>query len=170
MHKEHEWIEYGGFWMGHLVQHATQLHNNRIISAVTRELMVSNTSPSCYQMVLWFTFTDSALYHASGVDAQISSISDRNGNTMMVFADSAYGLHPHLIAMFKNSNKTAAQIAFNTNMSSVWQCVEWGFGKLKKQFAFLQFDKNLKVLLQPVPEYFKAAVLLCNVHTCLYGS
>jgi hypothetical protein len=37
-------------------------------------------------------------------------------------------------------------------------------------FAFLDFKKNLKVLLQPVAKYYIVASLLINCHTCLYGS
>ena len=35
--------------------------------------------------------------------------------------------------------------------------MEWGFGKISQLFAYLDFKKNLKLLL-------------INCHTCLYGS
>ncbi len=113
---------------------------------------------------------DSALYHTSQIANQLINVRDRQGNVMQIFADSAYGLQPFLITSFKNANKTPAQLAFNANMNSVRQCVEWGFGKLTKTFTFLYFKKNLKVLLQLVPSYYRVTVLLCNAHTCLYGS
>lgn len=94
---------------------------------------------------------DSVLYHANQIAAQLSQVYDRQGVIMQIFADSAYGIQPYLITSYKNVNKTPVQIAFNANMNSVHQCVEWGFGKLTKIFAFLDFDKKLKVLLQPVP-------------------
>lgn len=48
--------------------------------------------------------------------------------------------------------------------------VEWGFQKVISEFAFLDFKKNLKLLLQDVELMYKAGVLLINCHTCLYGS
>lgn len=48
--------------------------------------------------------------------------------------------------------------------------VEWGFGKICQTFAFLDFKKNLKLLLQPIGRYYLVAAILINCHTCLYGS
>ena len=55
-------------------------------------------------------------------------------------------------------------------MSKVRVSVEWGFGKICQYFAFLDFKKNLKVLLQPVAKYYAVGALMTNCHTCLYGS
>ena len=53
-------------------------------------------------------------------------------------------------------------------MSAVRTSVEWGYGKIVKYFAFLDFSKNLKVLLQPVGiKLYIVAALLANCHTCL---
>jgi hypothetical protein len=59
---------------------------------------------------------------------------------------------------------------FNTPMSQVRESVEWGFGKIIQNFAFLDFKKNLKILMQPVAKYYLVATILTNCHTCLYGS
>ena len=48
--------------------------------------------------------------------------------------------------------------------------VEWAFGKVVQYFAFLDFRKNLKVLLQPIGKYYIVGVILANCRTCLYGS
>lgn len=55
-------------------------------------------------------------------------------------------------------------------MSSVRECVEWGFGKVVSTFAFIDFKKNLRIYLQPVGKMYFTVVLLTNCHTCLYGS
>ncbi|KAJ8909282.1 hypothetical protein NQ315_003525 [Exocentrus adspersus] len=47
--------------------------------------------------------------------------------------------------------------------------VEWGFSKIISQFAFIDFKKNQKLLLQNLDTLYKVAVLLTNAHTCLYG-
>lgn len=65
---------------------------------------------------------------------------------------------------------TPEQVAFNRAMSSVRQAVEWGFGKVIIEFAFLDFRKNQKLLLQHVGQMYKVGVILTNCHTCLYGS
>lgn len=64
---------------------------------------------------------------------------------------------------------TPEQQQFNLQMSTVRQAVEWGFGKVVQLFAFLDFKKNQKLLLQDISNMYNAAVLLSNCHTCLYG-
>lgn len=54
-------------------------------------------------------------------------------------------------------------------MSKVREAVEWGFGETLRQFAFLDFSKNLKILLQPVGIYYMTAILLCNAHTICHS-
>lgn len=58
----------------------------------------------------------------------------------------------------------------NKQMAKMRQCVEWGFGKLVAQYAFLDFKKNLKIYMQPVGKIMVVGVLLCNCHTCLHSS
>ena len=48
--------------------------------------------------------------------------------------------------------------------------MEWAFGKIIQFFAYLDFKKNNKILLQPVGKYYLVATILANCHTCLYGS
>lgn len=59
---------------------------------------------------------------------------------------------------------------FYTAMSRCRMCVEWGFGKVFNIFAFLDFDKNMRLHLSPVGKYFLIAVFFTNLHTCLHGS
>ena len=75
-----------------------------------------------------------------------------------------------LISPFGRGQLTQPQIEFNKSMSAVRIAVEWNFGKVTQLFAFLDFKKNLKILLQPVGKYYFVGVLLANCHTCLYGS
>jgi len=68
----------------------------------------------------------------------------------------------------KNINRIERQ--FNNSMRKARIAVEWTFSKIVKEFAFLNFDKNLKIYLQPVGMYYLVAGILTNCHTCLYGS
>ena len=88
----------------------------------------------------------------------------------MVFGDPVYGISRHIISPFRGVNLTEQQKRFNTRMSEVRVSVEWGFGKITQHFAYLDFKRDLKVLLQPVAKYYVVGALLINCHTCLYGS
>ncbi|KAK6180681.1 hypothetical protein SNE40_008686 [Patella caerulea] len=93
-----------------------------------------------------------------------------NGQSLALYGDPAYPVRDNLLCPFKGANLTAAENNFNSQMSSVRECVEWEFGKIINLFAFLDFKKNLKVMLQPVAKYYLVGALISNRHTCLYGS
>ena len=113
---------------------------------------------------------DSALYFFSGLDQEISQVCDRHGNQMCIYGDSAYAARQYLLTPFKGSNLSQLETDFNGNMAKVRTCVEWGFGKICGNFAFLDFHKNLKARLQAVGKYYLVGAILTNAHTCLYGS
>lgn len=88
----------------------------------------------------------------------------------LLYGDKGYPLKPNLITPFTVNRLTPAQQQFNTKMSKLRICVEWEFGEIFEQFAFLDFKKNQKIFLQPVAKYMKVAAILKNCQTCLYGS
>ena len=59
---------------------------------------------------------------------------------------------------------------FNADMSSERVTVEWGFGKIAALWPWVDYRKNMKVLLQPVGMFLRVANVLTNMHTCMYGS
>ena len=63
---------------------------------------------------------------------------------------------------------TPNQREFNTRMSSVQESVEWGFGEAKREFPFLDFARNMRLLLSPVGIFYLVGLLLCNAHTILH--
>lgn len=96
-----------------------------------------------------------------------------NGSNFVLYGDSAYGVRELLLCPYPNTHyqvERQAQIEFNLRMSVVRQCVEWGFGKVVRDFAFLDFKKNQKLLLQDLGQMYEVGVLLSNCLTCLYGS
>lgn len=113
---------------------------------------------------------DSFMLGESGLQEQLRNIRKPNGEPYVLYGDPAYGVTNNIIAPFRGADLTAPQKQFNKGMSKVRVSVEWGFGKIAQHFAFLDFKKNLKVLLQPVAKYYIVASLLINCHTCLYGS
>lgn len=89
----------------------------------------------------------------------------------VIYGDPAYPMSELiLIKPYCSRILTEEQVAFNRAMSSVRQAVEWGFGKVIIEFAFLDFKKNQQILLQHVSQMYKTSVILTNCHTCLYGS
>ena len=93
-----------------------------------------------------------------------------NGQPYVTYGDPAYPITCIILATFRGVNLTIQEREFNRKMSKVRVNVEWGFGKICQNFAYLDFKKNLKVLLQPVGKYYLVATILINCHTCLYES
>ena len=93
---------------------------------------------------------------------------DENGEPYVIYGDPAYPIRRQLVMPFKG-NITQEQRNFNASMSSVRESVEWTFGKILAEFAFLDYRKDLKVFLQPVAKYYLIGALLTNCHTFLYG-
>ena len=93
-----------------------------------------------------------------------------NGERYALYGDCAYPIRELLLCPYSNRNLTPLQQEFNARMSPLRQAVEWGFGKIVREFAFLDFKKNNKLMLQDVSTMYTTAAILTNCHTCLYGS
>ena len=113
---------------------------------------------------------DSFMLGESGLLPKLYHITKPNGEPYVLYGDPAYGLSRNILAPFRGAILTAEEKIFNRAMSKVRVSVEWGFGKILQNFAFVDFKKNLKILLQPVAKYYLVAGILTNCHTCLYGS
>lgn len=113
---------------------------------------------------------DAFILSASGLEYQLRQFVQANGDPFVVYGDPAYGLSHNIISPFRGAQLSIQEEEFNRRMSAVRTSVEWGFGKITQYFAYLDFRKNLKVLLQPVGKYYLVGTLLVNCHTCLYGS
>jgi nuclease HARBI1 len=88
-----------------------------------------------------------------------------------LFGDAAYVQgEDHLTSGVKGINLSEDDKRFNTEMSRVREAIEWAFDKIVQEFAFVDFKKNLKILLQPVATIYLVATILTNFHTCLYAS
>ncbi|KAH7982793.1 hypothetical protein HPB52_007161 [Rhipicephalus sanguineus] len=92
------------------------------------------------------------------------------GHKYVIYGGPAYPLKPLLLKPYGGAHLLPYQAHFNKCMSTVRQDVEWGFGKVAADFAFVEFHKNLKVTRQRVGRMYKVATLLTNCRTCLYDS
>uniref|UniRef100_A0A8D8M060 DDE Tnp4 domain-containing protein n=1 Tax=Cacopsylla melanoneura TaxID=428564 RepID=A0A8D8M060_9HEMI len=90
-------------------------------------------------------------------------------NKFVLYGDPAYPMSELLLKPFATRNITQLEQDFNTRMATARQAVEWGFGKVIAEFAFLDFKKNQKILWQQVGKMYLVGTLLTNCHTCLYG-
>ncbi|KAM7291846.1 hypothetical protein ISCGN_028417 [Ixodes scapularis] len=72
------------------------------------------------------------------------------GRSYTIYGDPAYPLRRLLMRPYGGATLTQQRVLFNRGMSTVRQAVEWGFGKIISEFAFLDFKKNQKLYLQDV--------------------
>ncbi|KAL3213458.1 hypothetical protein MRX96_035391 [Rhipicephalus microplus] len=92
------------------------------------------------------------------------------GRTYVIYGDPAYPLRPLLYKPFGGASLRPHEVNFNKRMSSVRQAVEWGFGRVVADFAFVDFYKSQKMTRQRVGRMYKVATLFINCRTCMYGS
>ncbi|KAI9331652.1 hypothetical protein DFJ73DRAFT_664315, partial [Zopfochytrium polystomum] len=57
-------------------------------------------------------------------------------------------MQPHIISPFKGACLQEDVAEFNKRMSAVRVCVEWSFGHVLQNWAFVDYSKNQKLYLQ----------------------
>lgn len=97
---------------------------------------------------------DAFMLGVSGLAEKLRRFQRPNGEPYIIYGDPAYGLTRNILAPFRGVRLTDDQQELNSRMSKLRVSVEWGFGKICQLFAFLDFKKNLKILLQPIGKYY----------------
>ncbi|XP_072380479.1 uncharacterized protein [Diabrotica undecimpunctata] len=114
---------------------------------------------------------DAGILRESGLYEELEQNVTFPNHRFCLYGDQAYGLRELLLRPYTEheirGNQQRQQ--FNTSMRGLRVAVEWGFGKVIQNFAFLDFKKNQKILLQEIGKMYSIGVLLSNCHTCLYG-
>lgn len=111
---------------------------------------------------------DAGVFGESGLLPQLQQhMNGAAGNPYALFGDSAYPLSPYLQKGFQGANLLPHQLLFNSRMSAVRQAVEWAFGQVVNEWAYVDMRKQQKILLQPIGVQYKVAVLLANARTIL---
>ena len=93
---------------------------------------------------------DALMLNVSELADKLSKIRQPNGKPYITYGDPAYGVTDNVIASFRSALLTADVKEFNKRMSKLRVSVEWSFGKIAQYFAFSEFKKNQKILLQPI--------------------
>jgi hypothetical protein len=85
-----------------------------------------------------------------------------NGMQPCIYGDSAYAASPVM-------KKAGLDVVMNARMGSYRIMVEQSFGKMKQMWQFINYARNLRLLVHDVQLLIKCAALLTNFHTALTG-
>ena len=87
---------------------------------------------------------DAFMLGVSGLTDKLSRFQTPTGEPYVLHGHPAYGLARNIIGPFRGAHIADDEQAFNTEMSKVRTCEEWGFGKICLNFAHLDLKKNPK--------------------------
>jgi hypothetical protein len=115
---------------------------------------------------------DSFMLAKSGLLDQLEDLMPENGADPIycLYGDPAYPQSRHLFGGFRNPPAGSAQAQWNTMMSKVRECVEWGFGDIVRYWSFLDFKASIKVFQSPVAKYYVIAAFLNNIRASYHGN
>lgn len=113
---------------------------------------------------------DAGIFRETNLYNELQNIAVYDDGHFVLYGDQAYPLMDLLMCPYAGQNLEVQQQAFNNSMATLRTSVEWGFQKIISEFAFLDYKKNQKLLLQDLENMYKVGVLLTNCHTCLYQS
>ncbi|CAG7726398.1 unnamed protein product [Allacma fusca] len=115
---------------------------------------------------------DAAILHLSGLIKELKEVFvNPDGTWYRLYGDPGYTNSKFINVGYTNKiHLTRYHKIFNKCMSELRVSVEYGFGKILQLFAFNDFKKNNKLLLQPLKKQYIVSALLANCHTCLRGS
>lgn len=113
---------------------------------------------------------DAGIFRESGFYNEMEENCVFENIRFCIYGDQGYGLRELLLRPYTEHEILVDpnRQNFNNAMRALRISVEWGFNKVLQLFAFLDFKKNQKLLLQDVANMYKVGMLLTNCHTCLY--
>jgi hypothetical protein len=112
---------------------------------------------------------DITMYNVSDVAGALAAVTSHDDHRHYLLGDKAYQCCEQVVVSFmvpRNEHETA----YNQLHSSTRIAVEWGFGKVVRYFAYINYKYSMKVHLQPIALYYRIAVLFTNIHTCMNQS
>ncbi|KAJ8909728.1 hypothetical protein NQ315_014379 [Exocentrus adspersus] len=113
---------------------------------------------------------DAGIFRESGFYGQLEEKARFKNSQYIIFGDQAYGIRELLLCPYPGHGLNGAQQQSNATITPIRQAVEWSFSKLLAEFAFVDFKKNQKLLLQDIEGFYKTATI-CNyliaIHVCM---
>ena len=113
---------------------------------------------------------DSYMLERSRLVRILRRISRKLGQIYCAYGDPAYPQSRWLLGPFRHRMLNHAEAAFNTRMSSARIPNEWGFGKVRANWAYLDYHKGMRPYMNDIARYWPVSQILTNCHTCCYGS
>ena len=86
-----------------------------------------------------------------------------------VLGDSAYPNNNVMISIYKGQRLPPAAVAFNSVMCPIRTSVEWGYEKVVRYWAFLDFKKQMKIQQSAIIPMWHLAIFFTNCLTCAKG-
>lgn len=155
---EHQDIVYNGYKKHHALKYQCIVTPDGLICPVYGPVEGRRADGGVLDMSGWEAMLRA---DAKGVDAR----------QLFVYGDPAYGVSDTVISgMKKLDSLTPLEREFNHKMSALRQCVEWGFGNVTINFAFIDYDKGLRLGGLPVGRLYLLALIFTNIRTILYPS
>ena len=111
---------------------------------------------------------DRRLWVDSGLDEKLGQLPWQGDLPYVVYADLGYSLSERLWVPFTGARVTPEMTAANLAMSRVRVSIEWLFGIFGNHFSFIDFFRTQRILQSPVGLVYRVAVLLTNLHNCMY--
>jgi len=113
--------------------------------------------------------SDSYMLDKSGFEVRMRrlnrSLGMRRGD-YHVYGDPAYALSRYIMRGFKGV-MNPRQAAFSRAMNALRVSVEWGFMLVVRDWRYIDCEKHLKIMLQPIGKLYWVAAILTNVKSCV---
>ena len=105
------------------------------------------------------------MHQDSGILPQLTNKVDRNGEPYYLYGDPACSSLPLLLAPYRGARIALQQLNLNKSVTPLCQCVEWGFGDIARNFAFIDLKKYEAIPVAFAKHYYVVASLLTNCKT-----
>ena len=113
---------------------------------------------------------DQAMFRSSQVNQRLAASQEGYMLQFKTYSDKGYVTSSHGNVAYRGRNLPDELVQANRRMSSQRIGVEWAFGKISQNSAFVDQYKVHKIQLSAVAKVYYAAAILANFHTCLYMS
>lgn len=115
---------------------------------------------------------DSYMLAESQLLLQLENMLPRNQQVEVyaLYGDPAYPQSRYIVGGYRNPAPNSIQAQWNTAMSKIRICVEWGFKDIIQYWTFLDFRQKMKIFKFPVAKYYIISAFLTHIHNCFYDN